>query len=291
MKKLVSLLIIFILCFTLTPNVASAAVKISKSNVTVIVGKTTTLKISGTTKAVKWSSNNKKVATITSKGKITAVAVGGATVTAIVNKKKYICKVTVNNGFNAKTASKNIGAEFTETNDGIVGILTNKNKYAITITATMIFYDESSLMVGKTTSNNYYFESGKKCALIFPVPYDSDYTNKIEYSSYKLVYSVSNLIDSIKSNLSDIKTESNIAADSVMVEVTNSGSKSPDYTVVSIVFYKEGNIIGYDYQFAAVQEPGSVGYLEFNFPYDSDYNTIQIDDYKIFINESYYYTS
>lgn len=74
---------------------AAAAVKISKSQLTLAVGKTATLKISGTTKSAAWTTSNKSVAKVTAKGKVTAVAAGTATITATVNNKKYTCKVTV----------------------------------------------------------------------------------------------------------------------------------------------------------------------------------------------------
>ena len=109
-EKLASILLVLALCFTLTPNTISAAVKLNKTKVTVEIGKTTTLKISGTTKAVKRVSNNKEVATVSLKGIVKAIAVGEAPITAPeVSEKKYTYKVTVKNGFNAETASKNIG--------------------------------------------------------------------------------------------------------------------------------------------------------------------------------------
>ena len=289
MQKIISLFLIITLCFTLTPNTASAAaIKISKANVTVEMGNSATLKISGTSKAVKWASNNKVVATVTSKGKVTAIAVGEATITATVNKKKYLCKITVNNGFNAKTAPKNIGAVFVDLNNGIVGTLTNNNKYPLSLTATAVFYDASGAMLGVSSSQNYYFESRKKCALYFSAPYDSNY-NQVSYNSYKISYSVSD-IDYAKSNLSNIVTESNIGIDNVMVKATNSGDVTSDSTQVCVIFYKNGKVIGYDYQCAGVHDPGTEDYLEFNFPYDQNYETIQIDNYEVFVNNSYYYT-
>ena len=86
----------------------------------------------------------------------------------------------------------------------------------------MIFYDESALMLGKAIGDNTYFESGKKCALLFSGPYDS-YYNKIEYSSYKIIYSINNVSSSAKSTLSDITTESNTGTNNVMVKLTNKG--------------------------------------------------------------------
>ncbi len=73
----------------------AATIKLNKTSISLDVGKTYTLKISGTKSKVTWSTSNKKVATVNSSGKVTAKKAGSATVTALVNKKKYNCKVTV----------------------------------------------------------------------------------------------------------------------------------------------------------------------------------------------------
>lgn len=53
------------------------------------------LAIFNTSKKPKWKSSNKKVAKVNSKGKVTAVAPGKCTISAVINKKKYKCKVTI----------------------------------------------------------------------------------------------------------------------------------------------------------------------------------------------------
>lgn len=194
----------------------------------------------------------------------------------------------VTSGFNASAAAKNIAGDFTDTGSGIIAILTNKNSYAISLSATIIYYDEAGSMLGKTTEDNYYFEPGKKCSIYFIGPYDNDY-NDVAYSSYKVTYSVEST-EYQTSNLSDIKVSSNIGVDNVMAEVTNNGNKNAEYTEIGIVFYKDGEAIACDYQYAECGTPGSTDYLEFSFPYDENYDTIQIDSYKIFVNSSYGYT-
>jgi uncharacterized protein YcnI len=96
MKKVLTILFTFILCFNLiAPTTAFAAVKLSKAKLTLDVRETFTLKVTGTSNQVMWASNNKKIATVSSKGKILAKAEGTATITATVSKKQYKCKVTV----------------------------------------------------------------------------------------------------------------------------------------------------------------------------------------------------
>ena len=95
-KKILSLLAIAALVFTLAPSMnVSAKAKISKKSVTITKGKSYTLKIKGTKKKAKWTSSRKSVATVSKKGKVTGKKRGYATITAKIGKKKYKCRVKV----------------------------------------------------------------------------------------------------------------------------------------------------------------------------------------------------
>lgn len=104
--------------------------------------------------------------------------------------------------------------------------------------------------------------------------------------NYKVTYTVSE-IKGKKSILNDIKITLNIGSDSVMVEVTNDGNSPCEYTQVYVLFYKDGELIGSLYHYADVNEPGSTDYLSFSFPFDDNYDRIQIDDYSVYVNYSY----
>ena len=73
----------------------AASVKISTKSLVLIKGKSKTLKISGTKEKVTWSSSKKSVAVVNRKGQVTAKRKGTARITAKVGKKKYTCKITV----------------------------------------------------------------------------------------------------------------------------------------------------------------------------------------------------
>lgn len=98
MKKFLSLLLVMLLCFTLSSpcNTYAAAINLNKTNLSLNVGKSYTLKLSGTSDTIKWSSSKDAVAKVSTKGKVTAIAKGKATITATVKSKKYQCSVTVN---------------------------------------------------------------------------------------------------------------------------------------------------------------------------------------------------
>jgi len=97
MKKLLSVLLITVLCLALTtPGTVSAAVKISKSKATMELDSTLKLTINTDSKIL-WTTNKKKVATISTAGMVTAKTVGEATITATSGNKEYTCLVNVVN--------------------------------------------------------------------------------------------------------------------------------------------------------------------------------------------------
>lgn len=291
MKKVLSFFLVLLMCFLfISPGVTYAAtVKLTKTKITIDEGKTFLLKVTGTTKPVKWATTNKKVATVSSKGIVTGVSAGTANITATVSSKKYTCKVTVKEAFNAKKAISKLTTEEEDLGNELIIILKNGYTYSYSLTATAVFYDESGKMLGKSTNDNYYFEPGKECALNFRGPYDSDYRD-VPYASYKVTYQAAPISPTIKSTLSDINITSNIGADNIMVEVTNNGDVETEFTVISVIFYQGGVPVAYNYRYADANAPGSADYIEFSFPYDSEYNTMPIDDYKVFVNYSYYYS-
>lgn len=76
---------------------AKKKVKLNCSNKTLLKGKTFQLKLKNNKKKIKWTSSKKSVASINRKGKVVAKKVGKTTITAKVGKKKYKCKITVEN--------------------------------------------------------------------------------------------------------------------------------------------------------------------------------------------------
>ena len=149
-----------------------------------------------------------------------------------------------------------------------------------------LYYNSYGTMVGKRSDYNYALESGRECALFVGNPYGSDY-NDIEYSSYKVVFKAEET--DILGNANNISAIGSYGANNVMVTVKNNGSAN-EFTNISIVFYKNGKIIDYDDSYAEVNNPGEIDYLQFNYPYDSEYNTIVPDGFKVYVNDSYSYS-
>jgi len=94
-KRHLFLLTLMLLMLSMAlPASAAAKIRISKKKATLYVGETLQLKVKGAKKAT-WSSSAKKVAKVSKKGKVTALKKGSAKITAKVNGKKYVCRITV----------------------------------------------------------------------------------------------------------------------------------------------------------------------------------------------------
>lgn len=295
-KKILSLITILLLIVCMAVPV-SAAGKINKKKATLKVGQTLQLKVTGTKGKVKWKSSKKSVATVSSKGRVKAKKKGSATITAKVGKKKYTCKVTVkkpstssNGGFSGNTnantnantsGKKNVVTYHAESTPyGAVAILENHYDHTVDLTVEFVYYLNGS-MIGTSKGYNYAFAPHSKCAL---QGWNADKT----WDSFKVNLKIEKASNIITNN-SGIRYSSNFGDSNVMVEVKNVGRKNYS-TQIGVVFYQNGRIVGYNYNYAHVENPGSTAYLQFNFPYDRNYDDIIPDRYEVYVNNSYTYS-
>lgn len=295
-KKILTVITILLLIVCMAVPV-SAAGKINKKKATLKVGQTLQLKVTGTNGKVKWKSSKKSVATVSSKGRVKAKKKGSATITAKVGKKKYTCKVTVkkpatnsNGGFSGNTnantnantsGKKNVVTYHAESTPyGAVAILENHYDYTVDLTVEFVYYLNGS-MIGTSKGYNYAFAPHSKCAL-------QGWNHDKTWDSFKINLKIEKASNTITNN-SGIRYSSNFGDNNVMVEVKNVGRKNYS-TQIGVVFYQNGRIVGYNYNYAHVENPGSTAYLQFNFPYDRDYNDIIPDRYEVYVNNSYTYS-
>lgn len=286
LKKMITVFVVAIMAISVMPiTQTNAAVKLNTTKKTVYVGDTFTLKVSGTSNKAKWSSSNKRIAAVTSKGTVTAKMAGNVTISAKVGKKTLKCKVTIKEQFSASEATKNISVTLQDTGKGVVAILKNNNKTMVDVDAKLVYLSNGG-MVDTSSDFTRALESGKECALFFSAPTNRDY-DYVEYDDFKITLSV-NKANYEKSCLNGIEIESNTGADNITAQVSNNSGMDFEFVKIAVVFYNAGgNSIGYEYGYADCLKDGSVDYLSFDYPYDSNYETIYPSNYKIYVNEAY----
>lgn len=286
-------------------RVTIEAPKLNKSGLTVGIGKTAALKLTGTKGRVKWYTTDPNIATVTQNGAVRGIGVGSCRVYAHVRGRGFPCVVSVRNlppadptwvptpnptitpgdGFNEGDAKDNVTYESHRTDNGVIVIAKNNYKFSMHLKMDVLYYNSSGTMIGKTSDYCYVLEPGRETVLHAINPYDSSY-NKVDYSRYEVVFACEEA--RAIGNANNISCEANFGSGNVMATVKNLGGYA-EFTSIGVVFYKNGGIIGYEEHFADVKKSGATDYLQFDFPYDSEYNTITPDNFRIFVNYSYRY--
>lgn len=298
-KRILSLsILLFMLAFLFAPAMkAEAAVKISKAKATLEVDATLALKINGASKDAKitWSSSKKSVATVNNSGKVTAKSEGSATITAKVSGKSYTCAVTVVNS-NKEIADtsqgatiKNIKCTTYETESDLIAILKNNNKSVLGyVGVTVTYYDKSNKMLSTDNTTVPHFGVGKEVAISFDYPVDKNY-DPVEYDSFTIDLKISDFSVGT-SIIDDIVIQSSKGAnDDVVIKATNNSNYKANGIDMAVVFTQGGKVVGISreslYSLGSGDSDTGTAYA----PYGRDYETIEYDDYKVYINDAYTY--
>lgn len=191
----------------------------------------------------------------------------------------------------AAKSGKSGGISYTayDTGSGVVLILKNTKKYVQNVSVKVVYYNGKKKMIGTSSDSNYALEGKKKCAMYLNAPHDKNYRD-LEYDSFKININAEKE-QNVISRVSKISVSSDEGEENVTVKVKNKSKEELFSVQIAIVWYDEkGDAIGHDYKHAECTKPKSTDYLTFDYPYDSDYETIYPDSYKIFVNDAYTYT-
>ena len=157
-------------------------------------------------------------------------------------------------------------------------IATNNNEKNVGIDVEVEFYDKNQKLVGAKTNNIDVSSKGKKFALNF-----SDIPKS--YDLYKVYIDIEEI--DYSSYLNVLKSESSKIDEKVVVQIKNETDKEIEYITTTIVFYKDGKIVGFNESSKDEIKPDRSANFEFDYPYDEELKTIRIDNYEVFINEAY----
>ena len=188
----------------------------------------------------------------------------------------------------SKDYSKNIKYSEYKLEDGkIVVILKNNNSTEVSIDATVEYYNKENVMVDHDSESLLTVAPGQETAIRI-------YGTDREYDNYKLKIEASKdkYMSYYKSYYKEVKISSKNNAIDEEIEVTfsNNSDKKIETAKVAAVFYKNGKVVGYSYDGEYDIEAGKSVAMYIDYPYDSKFDDIEFDDYKVYLVEAYSYT-
>lgn len=140
--------------------------------------------------------------------------------------------------FNKTTAKKNISVTYKVAPNGILAIYKNKNKVAVKLSATMLFWDADGKSISKEKQINYCLSAKSNGAMFFVAPMDES-GNTIKYTSYKSSFSVAK--SSYKGYNKKISISSDLKVISGNFAAINMSGKTLSTIRATVAFYDSTN--------------------------------------------------
>lgn len=170
----------------------------------------------------------------------------------------------------------------TSANGKLIVFITNKNSEAVSLEIEVEFYDENNQLVksGKDSLNGV--RPNSEAALeIYETPEN--------YSTYK-IYADAEIDDFYITYDKELEVSDNNTGEEIAVQVKNNSENKIDWLSISVVFYKEGKTVGISEGLESDIKAGRSANFNISYAYDKNYDDVEFDDYKVFINEAYTYT-
>lgn len=176
---------------------------------------------------------------------------------------------------------KNIKYKEIELEDEIILILENNNKEDIYLDAKIEYYDENNTVVDYEDDMIFAFPAGEKTVAVF---YKTDRTYKnyeITLEAEKGRYYIAHQKDLKISSRDDKENEE------ITVTVTNNANVELDTLRVAVLFYKDGKVVGYDYDSQYKVAAGKSFALYLRYPYVGYDKTFEFDNYEIYVEDAF----
>ena len=181
----------------------------------------------------------------------------------------------------ASDIEKNISSNgiLTEGNRFIV-FATNNNTVAVDMDIEVEYYDENGIFVGSTQEYLTAVGAGREVAVEMWDP-------PAVFSTYKIYIEAEKTEE--KDYFDQIEMTNNNNGQNIVVQVKNNSDETIDYITVAVVYYAQGKVVGITDGIASEVKTGRAGNFTLHYPYDSNYENVQFDEYKVLVTEAYSY--
>ena len=181
----------------------------------------------------------------------------------------------------AKALAANIESSGALTLHGkLVVFVKNKNEVPVDMEIEVEFYDADNTIVGSDKES--LSAVGKNSEIAVDLWDTPD-----KFDNYKIYVDVEQSDKSCYVDKLDVTHKD--TKDQVAVQAKNNSSDEIDYITVSVVYYKDGKVVGYGDGIQSEIKEGRSANFNIRHDWDKKYNNVKFDEYKVFINEAYSY--
>ncbi len=177
--------------------------------------------------------------------------------------------------------AQNVSSSGTMTQEGkLVVLVKNNNNVAVDLDIEVEFYDADGLIAGSDSDSLMAVGANAEVAVEM-------YSTPESFDNYKIYVDVT-ATEQI-SYFDKVELVHNNNGEEIVVQVKNNSQDEIDYIEVGIVYYQGDKVVGYDYDNEIDIKPERSANFSLYYPHDDDYDDVNFDTYKVFINEAYSY--
>ena len=177
-----------------------------------------------------------------------------------------------------KSLKENVKTTIKKYDDKELIFVKNNNSRAVSLNLDISYLDNDGVIIGSESKN--ILSIGEKSEIVLKV---ENVPN--EYKESKISYDVS-IPTYIKDYTKDVEYEHK-QGKTVVANVKNTSNATINNLSLSVVFYSNKEIVGYDEEVILDLKSNEKGKLEFFNPMDKEHNYLKYDNYKIYINYAY----
>ena len=144
------------------------------------------------------------------------------------------------------------------------------------------FFDENNQFIDSSEDYAFGVGAGREITAYF-------YDVPENFATYKLYADATKTYSITYYDKVELTHSNN--GEEIIAQVKNNSDTVIDSIKVSVVYYKDGKPVGYDYDLDSDIKAGRTANFNLDYPYDKNYRDIPFDTYKVFLNaaESYSY--
>ncbi len=188
-----------------------------------------------------------------------------------------------NSGKNENSSSENLGKNITNSGSvtergKLVVFAKNNNNVAVDMEIEVEFYDANNTIVGSDSEELLGIGSNGEIAVEM-------YDTPENFDNYKIYVDVEKTNEI--SYYDQLEVAHNNNGEEIAVQVKNNSQDVIEYISVSVVYYQGDKVVGIDDDIESDIKSGRSANFNLDFPYDKNYDDIEFDNYKVFVNGAY----
>ncbi len=177
--------------------------------------------------------------------------------------------------------AQNVSSSGAITKEGkLIVFIKNNNNTAVDLDIEVEFYDADGMIAGSDSDILMGVGANNEVAVEM-------YGTPEEFDNYKIYVDVE--ATSVISYLDKVELVHNNNGEEIVAQVKNNSQDEIDYIEVSVVYYQDDKVVGYDYSNDIEIKAERSANFTLRYPHDDNYDDVKFDTYKVFINEAYSY--